>query len=256
VNYRSFAFRSIILAGALLVLTGCIQQVDRPGVSFSGPTATPTLAPTLTPTATPPVPTPTPIPTRIPAPADTPEPVTKPTPTPTPTPERPLFVQFLEPAFGSTVRDETITVVGLTKAGAAVRINDIPAEVDAGGNFQGEATLTPGANVIEVLATGSNGERVRGFVTVTYVQPPPEPLFLLVNEPLDQIIIADQPIRVAGQTVPRAIVHVNGVGIPVDNDGEFSTLMQLREGVNEIDIWAFADGRSVTTVRTVTYSPS
>jgi hypothetical protein len=254
VNYRSFIFRSIILAGALLALTGCIQQVDRPGVSFSGPTAAHTLAPTLTPTAVPPISTPTPTPTPMTAPANAPEPVTE--PTPTLTPDRPLFVQFLEPAFGSTVRDETITVVGLTKAGAAVRINDIPAAVDAEGNFQGEVTLAPGANVIEVLATGSNGERVRGFVAVTYVQPPPEPLFLLVNEPLDQIIIADQPIRVAGQTVPRAIVHVNGVGIPVNSNGEFSTLIQLSEGVNEIDIWAFADGRSVTTVRTVTYSPS
>jgi uncharacterized protein YfaP (DUF2135 family) len=177
------------------------------------------------------------------------------TPEPTATPNSPLFVRFLEPDVGSTVQSNTITVAGLTKPGAAVRINDVPADVDAEGNFRGEATLTPGANAIEVVATGSAGERVRGFMTITYVEPTPEPHFLLVTEPEDQLIISDQPIRVEGRTVPRALVNVNGVSIPVDDEGEFSTLVQLIRGENSIDIWAFADGKSLTTIRTVTYSP-
>jgi len=249
VNHHSFILPGIILLGVLLALTGCIQQIERPGVSL--PTSTPTLAPTSTSV----IPTPTPTPTPTPAPTHTPEPVTEPTPGPAPTAGPPLFLRVLEPDYGSTVRSRTTTVGGVTSPGAVVTVNGRPVNVEMEGDFQAEVFLTPGINVIEVVASDATGDQIRDFLAVTHAEPTPQPFFLLVTEPVDQIIVSDQPIRVLGRTVPRALVTVKGVAIRVDVEGEFSTLVQLKEGPNTVEIEAYADGRILSTTRTVTFSP-
>lgn len=250
-NHRSFIL-PIILLGVLLALAGCIQQIDRPGASL--PTSTPTLIPTSTPT--PPTPTPTPAPTPTPTPTPTPAPDALTTPGPTPTPRPPLFLRVLEPDYGSTVRSKVITLSGVTTPGATVRVNDSPVNVDEAGDFQLEVSLEPGINVIEVVASDATGDQIRDFVAVTHAEPTPQPFFLLVTEPVDQIIVSNQTIRVLGRTLPHALVSVNGVSIRVDVEGEFSTLVELQPGPNTIKVEAFAGGRELSTTRKVTYVPT
>jgi hypothetical protein len=250
VNHRSFIL-PVILLGALLVLTGCIQQIERPGVS--SPTRTPTLAPTFTPI--PPTATATPTPTPTPVPTPTPAPDTLTTPGPTPTPRPPLFLRVIEPDYGSTLRTRVVTVSGVTTSGASVRVNDTPVTVDEEGDFEIEVSLEPGINVIEVVASDATGDQVRDFVAVTHAEPTPQPFFLQVTEPVDQIAVSNQPIRVLGRTLPHALVTVNGVSIRVGVEGEFSTLVELQPGPNTIEVEAFAGGRTLPITRTVTFVP-
>jgi uncharacterized protein YfaP (DUF2135 family) len=161
----------------------------------------------------------------------------------------------IEPDYGSTLRTRVVTVSGVTTSGASVRVNDTPVTVDEEGDFEIEVSLEPGINVIEVVASDTTGDQVRDFVAVTHAEPTPQPFFLQVTEPVDQIAVSNQPIRVLGRTLPHALVTVNGVSIRVDVEGEFSTLVELQPGPNTIEVEAFAGGRTLPITRTVTFVP-
>ena len=253
---RSLITAAAVLFVALLIFSGCIQQVSRTGgpSTQSTSTAEPTPAPTSTPTPT--LPPPTPTATMEPTPTPTPEPT--PTPSPTPEPDPNLFLRLEGPEFGSTVRTKTVDVVGFTVPGTTVEVDSELARVDREGRFEAEVTLVSGQNVIEVVASGLRGGQLRDFVIVTY-NPPPPPLFrLVVEEPPNLAIVADREILVTGTTtVPEAIVTVNGVRIPVSNEGVFSTTLTLAEGRNIIEVLALHPD-NITTLRdtrSVIYSP-
>ncbi len=257
---RAFILGITLLAGLLLVLTGCIQPVDRSlaGAATSPPpTSTPPPTPPAEPVMTP-TPPPTPTPTLAPTPTPTPTPSPTPTPTPTATPPPiiPLFLDLRRPAFGSNVETETVLVLGFTTPGASVEINSDQAPVDDVGRFEAEVFLTPGSNVIEVVASDVRGGRLREFLNVTYTPTTPPPFFLLVTEPENQVIVADEPVTLAGRTRPGSLVTVNGVGVAVNARGEFDTLIRLSQGANIIDVRAVSsDGQVLTSRITVNYSP-
>jgi len=214
------------LAGALLLL-GCFQAVARPENVVATPEPTPTA---------------TPVPT--------------PTPTPVPTPEIPFFLELRQPDFNSTVPRDSVSVVGFTKPGALVEINGSRAVADAAGRFEKEVPLAPGINVIEVIASDGEGGQLREFRSVIYQPPTPTPLFLLVTEPANLTIVADQPIRIAGRTRPGTLITVNGVAVLVDGQGQFATLVQLEPGPNSIDVIARStDGQSLSSTVSVIYTP-
>jgi uncharacterized protein YfaP (DUF2135 family) len=161
-----------------------------------------------------------------------------------------------QPEFGSTVQTKTVAVAGSTLPGTTLEVNSELVRVDREGRFQTEVTLRAGQNVIEIVASGLRGGQIREFTFVTYNPPPPPPFFLQVNQPSNLIIVADQPIRVEGSTIPQALVTVNGVSVPVDNEGNFSTMVNLQEGVNPIEVQALSpDSRTLQDSRSVTYSP-
>ena len=236
----------------MLLLAGCFQPVDR--LDFANMAVERTIEPSA--------PTPAPSPTATPAlvstptPTNTPQPDLTATPIPTPLPEVDLFVDILEPPDNITVLGRNLTVSGITNIKNTITINGSSVIVNDAGEFTTEVSLSLGANVIEVLATNISGEQLREFATVSYIRPSPPPFFLLVTEPTDQVIVANQFIRVSGKTVPQAKITVNGVGVEVDQDGDFSTLIILRVGANLIEVLVRnTDGRTLTAERTVDYSP-
>jgi uncharacterized protein YfaP (DUF2135 family) len=161
-----------------------------------------------------------------------------------------------QPEFGSTVRARTVAVAGSTLPGTTLEVNSELVRVDRDGRFQTEVTLHSGQNVIEIVASGLRGGQIREFTFITYEPPPPPPFFLQVNQPPNLIVIADQRIRVAGRTIPQALVTVNGVSVPVDDEGNFSTMVRLQEGVNVIEVLALSpDSRTLRDTRSVTYGP-
>jgi hypothetical protein len=249
--YRSLILTAVVQFIVILVVSGCIQQVSRSGLSTD---ATPTIEPTPVPTATPtPTAAPPPTATQTPSPPPTPEPT--PTPSPTPAPDSDLFLRLEEPEFGSTVRTKTVPVVGVTLPGTTLEVNSELVRVDREGRFQTEVTLTSGQNVIEVLASGLQGGQIRDFIVIVYEPPPPPPFFLQVNQPPNLIVVADQRIRVTGRTIPQALVTVNGVSVPVNDEGNFSTMVRLQEGVNNIEVAALSpDSVTLRDSRSVTYS--
>jgi len=250
----------IVSAGlfVLLVLGGCVAPIGRPTdtpivIAAIEATPPPTSPPTSPPTPEPPTPTPTPLPDPTATPAPIPTPI--PTPVPTPVPP-PLFLAILEPAYGITVPDRGLTVAGETNPGVTVTVGNRRAIVSNVGEFSVTVLLDEGVNVVEVIATDSFGDQLREFIAVTFVMPTPAPFVLLVTDPLGTLVVATEFIAVEGRTLPQATVLVNGVGLGVDEDGDFSTEVRLSRGVNTIEVVARnIDGQVLRVQRTVLYSP-
>ena len=263
---RTGTYLSALLITALLGLVSCVNELERPEnitptALPSTPTATPTVIPATTPT---PVPTPltTVIPPATPTPAPTsvttPPPVATPSATPTPnqTPGSQLLLNVQGPEDGSTVRSDAVVVHGFASPGASVTIDGQAAVVGGDGRFQAEVTLSPGANLIEVVATDTMGSRETRSLTVTSRPPSPQPFFLIITEPEDQGVVRERLISLSGRTGPEAVVSVNRVFISVDEQGIFSTTITLDPGPNIIDVVATdSDGTVLSTVIAVIYRP-
>jgi VCBS repeat-containing protein len=79
-----------------------------------------------------------------------------------------LSVELTEPADGSTVLTDTVTVYGAVHGfdAGGVRVNGVVATLLDGGGFSATVPLVEGSNTLEVLATGLRGEAVSTRVTV------------------------------------------------------------------------------------------
>lgn len=88
-------------------------------------------------------------------------------------------------------------------------------------------------------------------------RPPPIPLFLDIISPEDESVVATSEVEVIGETLPAAIVSVNGTLVPVEADGGFSTTVTLEEAPNVIEIVASDIGgtQEEGIVLMVTYLP-
>ena len=270
------------LAGMLLIFAGCFQEVERPGVATAMPptriaTSTPVTVPTDTPVPTseaipaatiipiatpapeiPPTATPRPIATLSPVDTPLPPPTSPPvvTPEPTAVPTPPLFLQVRTPKNGSEVPSDAVVVHGVASLGAQVTINGEPVTVGQDGGFRGEAALSPGVNEIEVVATDAFGSRQVQVLIVTSLALPTLPFVLLITEPADQSVVLSSIIRLSGRTGPEAVVSVNGVSLPLDVLGIFSTIVTLEPGPNIIDVVATNnDGQIMSAVIAVIFRP-
>lgn len=167
-----------------------------------------------------------------------------------------LLLDVRGPADGSQLRTDAVVVHGRTSPGARVAINGSNALVDSDGSFRGEIALTPGPVRISVVASDSDGNTQQKDLTVTYVELPPQPFFLVVTEPEDQSIIPRISTSLSGQTSADAIVSINGVSVDVSEDGMFSTDVTLEEGPNIIDVLATnTDGEILSTIVAVIARP-
>ena len=165
-----------------------------------------------------------------------------------------LFLDVRGPVDGTTVRSNIVVVHGATRPGASVDVNAEAVTVGADGRFQAEVPLSSGANVIDVIAMDGLGNQTRKAVAVNSVVLPPQPFYLIVTEPEDQSIVSDETIRVSGRTGPEAVVSVNGVSVPIDEVGIFSTTVTLERGPNVIDVVAAnADGEVLGAVVAVVF---
>ena len=283
---RAGIWLCFLLAGMVMMLTGCFQTVPRTPVdpvtvaptvrnlvSTRIPTATPVVAPTFTPvpevTNVPEPPTPTPqtatatpkptlIPTKMPVPPPTVLPTVTPPPTQDPVPE--LLLEVHEPVDGIEVSGDTVVVRGITQSGAAVTINDVPAILEGNGKqgiaFRGYVPLALGENEIMVVASDNLGNQSTRVLTVKSIAPPPLPFLLVITEPRDLSIVSTGIIRLSGRTGPEAVISVNGVSSPIDLVGNFSTLVVLEPGPNIIDVVSTnSDGQVMSAVAAVIYRP-
>ena len=206
-----------LCALAALLAAACVTPLPRE--RLAAPTPSPTAAALPTPSPNPPTPT------------------SAPMPTPTP-PDAADLLDVRGPLDGATVETDSVVVHGFARAGAAVEVNGAEAERDEEGRFQREVSLSPGVNSIRVAASAPDGKRLTETLTVISLALPPQPFFLLVTQPEDQSVVAQPSIPVAGRTTPGTIVSVNGVSLPVDVAGVFSTTLTLEPGANIIDVVA------------------
>ena len=208
-------------------------------------------APAPTATATPlPTPIPTPVPTATPAPTSTPVP----TPTPAVTIEGLLDVRG--PEDDSAVRAGSVVVHGYAHMDAKVQINDVPVPLDDTGRFSQLVDLAPGFNTITVEAEIPDGETEIATISVVSLLLPPQPFFLIITEPLDQTFAVHPTIPLVGRTTAGTVITVNGVAVPVDVSGVFSTTVTLEAGPNIIEVLGTStDGEELDALVAVIYRP-
>ena len=83
-----------------------------------------------------------------------------------------------------------------------------------------------------------------------------KPLFLIVTSPEDESVVETSEVMVTGETLPTAIVSINGEEVNVEDDGTFSTTVTLEEGPNDIQIVASTlGGQETSVILMVAYMP-
>ena len=128
--------------------------------------------------------------------------------------------------------------------------------VGSDGSFKVEVPLLAGPNIIEVVATRSDGKQERRVLELISASPTSSPFLLVITEPQDQSILHARVIPLSGRTGPQGIVSVNGVGVSVDRQGAFSTSIILEEGPNIIEVVASnIDGRVLSAIIAVIFRP-
>jgi hypothetical protein len=123
------------------------------------------------------------------------------------------------------------------------------------GRFRLSVPLAPGVNNLDIFAISPGGQRQGKTLTVTYL--PLEPFFLTITQPDEQDRTVTQPtIRLWGRTASDATVAVNGISIPVDQLGIFSTTISLQPGPNVMNVVATSIGGDILReILEVTYEP-
>lgn len=238
---KFFAGNIVVLAALLLAMTLAMA------LSTACVTALPRAVTVPTPTVTS-----TPIPTPVPTPAPTPTSAPAPTPTPGVTIQGLLDVRG--PEDSAAIRADSVVVHGYARADAAVRINEEPAELDDTGRFSRIVDLSPGVNTITVDAEADDGATETTTVSVVSLLLPPQPFFLIVTEPEDQSFVTHPTIPLIGRTTAGTGVTVNGVAVPVDISGVFSTTITLEPGPNLIEVrGASSEGEELSALVAVIY---
>ena len=234
---RAKRVRAALAICALAALTAAACVTPLPREQFSATPTPPTTVALPTPSPNPPTPTSAPAPTATPLDAAG-------------------LLDVRGPLDGATVETDSVVVHGFARAGAAVEVNGIETEQDDEGRFQHEVSLSPGVNSISVAASAPDGQLRTEALTVISLALPPQPFFLLVTQPEDQSVVAQPSIPVAGRTTPGAVVSVNGVALPVDVAGVFTTTLALEPGANIIDVVATnAEAEALHATIAVIYRP-
>ena len=73
------------------------------------------------------------------------------------------------------------------------------------------------------------GVKVKAIVT---------PPTLLISQPADNLVTKDNFINIVGQAEPEAILAINGQQIIADEEGNFNETIDLRPGINIIEVKA------------------
>lgn len=87
----------------------------------------------------------------------------------------------------------------------------------------------------------------------------PVSLTLNISSPDDNLLVFDSDLLIQGTTMPNNIVILSltdsDLNLQADKDGNFSTTLKLKSGVNQITVTTFDDqGNSKSDSRTVYYS--
>ena len=151
---------TLLVLSTLVVLVGCTSEVERPSTATPTTTLGPTPMPTSTSTTAP-----TNTPTTGPTPTMT---LVGPTTTPAISGEIPggLFLHITNLPKESVLRTSTVSISGNTAPDALLSINGVLIDVDGNGRFTSTLTLQEGPNVIEIVASNFQGNKVSAVLTI------------------------------------------------------------------------------------------
>lgn len=127
---------------------------------------------------------------------------------------------------------------------------------DSDGNFMFEENLSKGDNLIQATVKEDDKESdYSNFYTVIYINSPPK---LELTSPADGTSFKkeDKSVQVLGQTEAGITVTINGFFAVIDENNNFSYVLPLHDGDNEIKVVAIdSAGNSSEKAIKVNYSP-
>lgn len=129
-------------------------------------------------------------------------------------------------------------------------------ESDPNGNFVFDENLSKGENLIQTTVKEDDKESdYSNFYTVIYIDTPPK---LEITSPADGTTFKkeDKSVQILGQTDAGVTVTINGFFAVIDENNNFSYILPLHDGDNEIKVLAKdSAGNSSEKIIKVNYSP-
>ncbi len=166
---------------------------------------------------------------------------------------RPPELTLDEPAENNAfVSNNLVTVRGSVPPDVEVAVNGRAATVDPQGAFALDLVLDEGENLLKVLATDpvGNESQIERRITLRSQGP----TITIASVP-DGLVVRDPSVRVSGRVDPGSDLRVNGNTVPVDANGNFSSLVALQGGNNLVTVTATdLAGNASTVQRTVHYA--
>ena len=162
---------------------------------------------------------------------------------------------LLEPAENNGfVGNNLLTVRGMVPPDVKVAINGRETPVNDDGEFMLDLVLDEGENLLKVVAVDPVGNQraIERRITLSSRGPT-----ITLNSISDGMTVYDPSVRVSGTVDPSSQLQVNGNTIPIDANGNFSTLMPLQAGNNLLTLTAGDLAGNTTSIqRTIHYATS
>lgn len=135
-------------------------------------------------------------------------------------------------------KEQNIKVSGTSLSGEKIYLylngsKDDEVEV-TDGTFEFNVKLTEGENIIKAKAVkGDKESEFSDSRVVVYKKSGPE---LTLDSPSDGAEVKNSPVEVKGKTDPDSIVTVNDFQAIIDSSGNWTYLLTLKQGENEVKI--------------------
>ena len=159
----------------------------------------------------------------------------------------PPNLQLLNLQDGTRVREDMLTVEGVTESNATIWINESfqPITVDGAGRFRTQVTLFEGANRLQIRAIDPAGNTITVTRTVELVTGAPE---VAITSPMEGAWINNPLVTVEGVAPAGVTLKINNQNVPVAPDGRFRFDVLLDEGDQRITITAIDDVGNIATM--------
>ncbi len=162
---------------------------------------------------------------------------------------------LLEPSENNTfVNNNLLTVRGIVPPDVKVSISGREATVNEDGEFTLDLVLDEGDNQLNIVAIDPVGNERTMSRQITLSSRGPT---IALNSISDGMIVYEPSIRVGGEVDAGSQLEVNGQAIPVDANGNFSTMIPLQGGNNLVTLTAGdLAGNTSSVQRTIHYATS
>jgi hypothetical protein len=163
------------------------------------------------------------------------------------------YLFILNPKDGFVTPLRTVLVEGFAEMGSVVTIGEVSV-TSIDGKFRMSVPLEEGENILYAEARDSTGNTNSTSITVYRDTLPP--VIVVENPPEDFITnrLEDRKMVVRGRTEVGALLTINGISIPLGDNGTFTFETGLDEGLNVITFLAQDSvGNQNTTTRRVLF---
>ena len=158
-------------------------------------------------------------------------------------------VHIMSPSDGFKTGMNTVQIQGLTEPKAIVTMNGefIPL---AGSTFQSNVKLSPGENVITVIAHDAALNYAQDTIHIFYDDTAPE---LTVTTPLDGLKTNVERVVISGTVVGATSLTVEGQAVLMEGDAYSYTTTNLKEGRNTLTVTARDDVGNIVRLSRIVY---